>query len=110
MRRPIAGTFAKIESNQYNYAMHSYLVIYELNELRGDYQPLVNKIVNLFAHYFAVSNSAWIVTSDLFPEDIVVILKQYIYINDKILVVKADRSAAWEGLTVDDERWLKNYL
>lgn len=90
--------------------MYSYVVIFEFNERRGDYQPLINKITTLFAHYLPISNSTWFVTSDLSPEDIVTILQQYFYKNDRVIVANTTRKAAWGNLLVDDARWLDTYL
>lgn len=90
--------------------MNSYLITYELNEQSRHYQALTDKIISLGVHYLCYANNVWIITSELPPNDITAILKQYIYQNDSILVIRLVRNAGWEGLSQKQENWLNDYL
>lgn len=90
--------------------MNSYLVGLELNKRYGEYEPLFDKIKSFGTQWYQYTGNTWVIKSNLSPNDIMTILRPHTYIGDKILVVKMVRSASWEGLPIEEEQWLNDFL
>jgi hypothetical protein len=89
--------------------MKSYLIGYDLRRPGQDYKDLIEAIKNLGAWWHCL-DSTWIIKSNLTAEQIRDNLTPYIDDNDKLLVVKLFREAAWTGFDKNCADWLQTNL
>ena len=90
--------------------MFNYLISYDLIKYK-DYEKLTNAIVSISKGCVRPLESVWIIKHEGKASDIRNTLKPYIDSDDKLLVVKLTREAAWtSSLDQEDRDWLKSYL
>jgi hypothetical protein len=89
--------------------MKSYLIGYDLRKPGQDYKDLIEAIKKLGTWWHCL-DSTWIIKSNLSAEQIRDKLTPHIDANDKLLVVKLFREAAWIGFDKNCSDWLQNNL
>ncbi len=88
--------------------MKTYLISFDFEEPRRNFHRLYEAI-KTYGIWCKINESVWIIKTDNSTIEIRDFLKQYIYSNDGIFVVKTSREAAWNNIKVKTE-WLKNNL
>lgn len=90
--------------------MPTYVVGYDLfKKAEKDYTTLFQAIQALGANW-RLLDSTWIVVSPLSSQQIRDTLLGHIHSDDKLLVVKTGKEAAWYGFPSQYNDWLKEKL
>ena len=90
--------------------MTTYAISYDLHKKDGfDYTNLIDAI-KAYPNWCHHLESDWVVTSDKTAEQIRDDLLRHIHKDDKLIVFKLAREAAWYGLSDKISDWLKNNL
>jgi len=90
--------------------MPTYVVGYDLTKkLVKDYAALFQAIQAL-GPTWRLLDSTWIVVSQLNSQQIRDTLRAHIHNDDKLLVVKTGKEAAWYGFPSQYNNWLKEKL
>lgn len=90
--------------------MNTYIIVYELNQVNGNYKPFIDKIDSISESIFACIRSMKIIKTNLSPTDIRSILKEYLYDGDKLFISLIGPIGASYGLDENCNKWLRNYL
>ncbi|HEK0966005.1 TPA: CRISPR-associated endonuclease Cas2 [Proteus mirabilis] len=87
--------------------MSSYLISYDLIKEK-DYEKIYDAIKS-FGTWARVTESVWIVVSDLSCSELRDKLSEYMDNDDRLFVLKSSGIAAWRNVRCRNE-WLKTYL
>ena len=87
----------------------TYLIGYDLNKSGQDYSTLIEKIKEL-GDWWHCLDSTFIIKSTSTSISIRDHLKNFIDVNDELLVVGLNGEAAWHGFNSECSNWLKNNL
>lgn len=87
----------------------TYLIGYDLNKSGQDYSTLIEKIKEL-GDWWHCLDSTFIIKSTSTSISIRDHLKNFIDVNDELLVVGLNGEAAWYGFNSECSNWLKNNL
>lgn len=91
--------------------MATYLIGYDLTDKAEDaYTELEQAIKSLGSTWWHHLDSTWIVVTELSATEVRDKLTPHLKSNDKILVVKSGREAAWRGFNDRGSTWLKDHL
>lgn len=87
---------------------HCYIVCYDLCAPGRNYDSLYSALKQ-YAHWGKLTESAWaIVTSETYVQ-VRDNLKQYIDDNDRLIVIRAGKEAAWTKVRASEE-WVKKNI
>lgn len=89
--------------------MKTYLIGYDLIKMGQDYDSLIEEIKK-FGTWWHGLNSTWIVKTNLDASQIRDRLSLKIDNNDKLIVIRLRREAAWIGFNKQCSDWLKENL
>jgi hypothetical protein len=88
--------------------MSTYIVTYDLSAPGRDYKRLIDYLkTHSYAH---VVESSWVIKTFKSADTLRDEIARYVDSNDKVLVIKTTRSAAWIGLQAAVGNWLKEHL
>lgn len=88
--------------------MNCYIVSYDLCAPRRDYNALYTAIKS-YRYWAKITESTWAILSDKTVVEIRDFLKGYIDDNDRLIVVRSGKIAAWSNALASNE-WLRNNL
>lgn len=87
---------------------HCYIICYDLCTPGRDYDRLYSALKK-YAHWGKLTDSTWaIVTSETYVQ-VRDNLKQFVDANDRLIVIRAGKKAAWTKVRASDE-WVKNNI
>jgi len=89
--------------------MKTYLIGYDLIKEGQDYDSLIEEIKKIGTWWHGLG-STWIVKTNLEASQIRDRLSPKIDINDKLIVIRLKREAAWIGFNKQCSDWLKEKL
>lgn len=89
--------------------MATYIVSYDLRAPDKDYEKLTEYLKSQSAwwHYLG---STWVIVSDLTAVQLRNEIRAHCDANDRILVISAGGTAAWDGFPTKANEWLKKKL
>ncbi len=88
--------------------MSTYIVTYDLSAPGRDYKRLFDYLKTYtYAH---VVESVWVIKTYKSAVTLRDEIKRYVDSNDKVLVIKTTREAAWLGLSAEIGDWLNDHL
>ncbi|MCX8075171.1 MAG: CRISPR-associated protein Cas2 [Clostridia bacterium] len=85
------------------------LITYDLIAPNKDYSKLITAIKS-YSFYAKITESCWIIKSDISCVDIVNNLKTFIDSNDKLIALELKGQAAWINIDTKVSEWLKSNL
>ncbi len=87
---------------------HCFIVAYDLCQPDKDYNLLYSALKS-FTNWGKLTESTWAVISELTTVEIRDYLMRYIDSNDRLIVIKGGKSAAWNKMLADNQ-WLVDNL
>ena len=90
--------------------MATYIISYDLSKPGRDYSGLYDAIKSLATTYWHHLESTWLIDTVHSAAQIRDALKQSVDSNDKLLVLRSGREAAWCGFNANGSQWLKENL
>lgn len=87
---------------------HCYIVSYDLCKLGKDYNELY-AVLKSFYNWGKLTESTWAVISQSSAVEIRDLLMRYIDSNDRLIVVKGGKAAAWNKMLANNQ-WLIDNL
>ncbi len=88
--------------------MFCYIISYELRQPGKDYEPLYEAIRN-YGTWAHMTESSWAVMTRRSAADVLCALVGYLDEEDRLLVIKSDRDAAWVNM-ICRNGWLQENL
>ena len=89
--------------------MSTCIISYDLNRPGQNYNPLYEAIKR-YDNWWHHLDSTWIIVTPQTAVQVRDNLTQHIDSNDKLLVVKSGREAAWIGFNDEGSKWLKDNI
>jgi len=89
--------------------MATYIVAYDLHKHGQDYAGIINKLKS-YGTYWHCQGSVWLIVSSKSAEQVRDDLLTALDGNDKLVVIKLDREAAWKGYNKEISDWLQKNL
>lgn len=87
---------------------HCYIVIYDLCRPGMDYNSLI-RAIKQYHRWGKISKSAWAIVTDKTSEQIRDELRDFMDKNDRLMVVRSGKDAAWTNAFASDQ-WVKENL
>lgn len=87
---------------------HCFIISYDLCQPGRDYNALYN-VLKSFHNWGKLTESTWAVISNSTAVEIRDLLLRYIDSNDRLIVIKGGRSAAWNKMLAKNQ-WLVENL
>jgi len=87
---------------------HCYIVSYDLLNSGQNYEGLYNALKS-FHYWGRLTESTWAVVSNQGYTEIRDFLQKFLDSNDRLIVIRSGRSAAWTKLLASDD-WAKQNL
>jgi hypothetical protein len=93
--------------------MPIYMIGYDLHPhpSQGEnYSELYTALEGIGSGYWDCLNSTWLLITEKTPTQITDELKQYLKEDDRLLVMRYGKGAAWHGFMDDCQTWLEDNL
>lgn len=87
---------------------HCYIISYDLIKPGRDYEELY-KALKEYHFWGRLTESTWAIISSQTHVEIRDALKKHIYENDRLIVIRSGKAAAWTNIMASDE-WAKQHL
>jgi hypothetical protein len=89
----------------------AYIIGYDIHPTKDEkYENLTEAIKNIGSTWWHHLDSTWVVVSDKTASEIRDVLKNHMYKDDQLLVMKSSGVASWYGFNENGSKWLKKYL
>ena len=87
---------------------HCYIISYDLSNLNRDYDAII-KAIKQYPTWGRLTDSTWAVVTEESATSIRDKLMEFIDVNDKLIVIRSGKHAAWTRCLADTN-WIKENL
>lgn len=89
--------------------MTAYLISYDLTGPVRDYEKLIAHL-ETYPEHSHVLKSTWLVVSSKSAKELRDVMEKYIDSDDKLLVIRVTKGAAWRRLGTKVGNWIKEHV